>query len=294
MNELPLHGLLVIDKPTGLTSRQAVNQASHWLPRRTRLGHTGTLDPLATGVLVLCVGVATRLADYVQRLTKMYHAVIRLGAQSDTDDADGTVTPVNVARPPTADEVASALNRFVGEIDQVPPKFSATRVMGRRAYDLSRRGKEIDLQPRRVRVDRIDLLDYSYPQLEIAVTCGKGTYIRSQARDLGLALGCGGLITALRRTQVGPFTADNALSLDADATTARSALRPLADALVALPRVAITDAEVERLRHGLAIDCAESPAESGELAVFDTAGRLVAVARIDASRQLQPIKVLPP
>ena len=177
----PLDGLLVLDKPGGVTSRDAVNQALRWFPRGARVGHTGTLDPLATGVLVLCLGAATRLAEYVQAMSKTYLARIRLGARSGTDDADGTVTPAESATAPDAQAVTAGLAGFVGFIDQTPPAFSAAKVAGRRAYDLARRGQDFDLRPRKVRVYAIDLLQYEYPWLDVEVRCGKGTYIRSLA-----------------------------------------------------------------------------------------------------------------
>src|SRR5688572_24542649 len=174
MSAPEFHGLLVLDKPGGMTSRDAVNQAQRWFPRGTKIGHTGTLDPLATGVLVLCVGAATRLAEYVQRMEKVYRAGVRLGARSDTDDADGTVTPAEVERPPDRAAVERVLTEFVGEIGQVPPAYSAAKVTGRRAYDLARRGEDVSLQARQVSVYQIDLLSYEYPRLELEVRCGKG------------------------------------------------------------------------------------------------------------------------
>src|SRR5262249_45363855 len=159
--------------------------------RGTRLGHTGTLDPLATGVLVLCVGSATRLADYVQRMSKTYRSLFRLGARSDTDDADGAVTPVAGAAAPEPAALEACLRQFVGTIEQVPPAYSAAKVTGQRAYDLARRGREVSLQARAVQVHGIEVLRYDYPELEVEVRCGKGTYIRALARDLGARLGCG-------------------------------------------------------------------------------------------------------
>src|SRR5713101_3174929 len=142
MSDPAINGLLVVDKPSGMTSRDVVDRAARWFPRRTRVGHTGTLDPLATGVLVLCIGQATRLTEYVQRMGKTYRAGLRLGARSDTDDADGTITPAAVDQPPGQEPVQVALEQFIGEVDQVPPAHSAAKVAGRRAYDLARRGEE--------------------------------------------------------------------------------------------------------------------------------------------------------
>jgi tRNA pseudouridine55 synthase len=292
----PIHGLLVLDKPSGMTSRDALDRALPWFPRGTKAGHTGTLDPLATGVLVLCLGTATRLAEYVQDMGKTYRAGIRLGARSDTDDADGTVVPVAVATPPDRAAVEAGLSGFVGEIEQVPPAYSAAKVSGRRAYDLARRGREVALAPRRVTVYGIDVLTYEYPRLAIEVRCGKGTYIRSLARDLGEGLGCGGYVEALGRTRVGPFCVEEAVPLDADHAAARARVLPVSAALAELPRVTLGDDDVARLRLGQAMLCAElsAAANTSAVAVFDGRGGLVAVARLDPERRLlRPDKVFP-
>lgn len=220
-----MNGLLVIDKPAGMTSRDVVNRVQQWFPRGTKVGHTGTLDPLATGVLVICVGAATKLADVVQAMGKTYRSQFRLGATSDTDDADGTVTLVRDAVPPTEEAVRAALARFVGVVEQLPPAYSALKVAGRRAHDLARRGEAVELKPRPVRIDAVRLLDYEWPFVEVEVDCGKGTYIRSIARDLGAKLGCGGLVATLRRTRVGPFTAEQAIGLELSWEEARKRLR---------------------------------------------------------------------
>ncbi len=291
-----LHGLLVLDKPGGITSREAVDRALSWLPRGTKVGHTGTLDPLATGVLVLCLGSATRLTEYVQDMAKTYRAGVRLGARSDTDDADGVVESVAVAAPPARAAVEEALRGFVGEIAQVPPAYSAAKVGGRRAYDLARRGRDVALAARPVRVHGIDLLSYDYPRLEIEVRCGKGTYIRSLARDVGDRLGCGGYVEALRRTRVGPFRVEEALPLDAAAAVARAHLLPVAAALSELPHATVGDVAVACLRQGQGVPAAELPEVPGAaVAVFDGRGGLVAVARLDRERRLlRPEKVFSP
>jgi tRNA pseudouridine55 synthase len=250
MNSPGLDGLLVLDKPGGVTSRGAVDQASRWFPRGTRIGHTGTLDPLATGVLVLCLGAATRLAEYVQRMAKTYRACFRFGARSDTDDADVAVVLVESAPIPDEEAVESVLASFVGGMEQTPPAFSAAKVAGRRAYDLARRGQEVELRPRTVRVYGIDILEYEHPWLHLEIRCGKGTYIRSLARDLGERLGCGALVQTLRRTQVGPFAAEDAVPLNADAATARTRLRPVEEAVAELPHLVLCDEEIRRLCQG--------------------------------------------
>ena len=296
MNVAVVDGLLVLDKPAGVTSRAVVDRVLRWFPRRTRIGHTGTLDPLATGVLVLCLGAATRLSEYVQLMSKTYRTRLLLGARSDSDDADGTITAVAGACAPEAATVAACAAAFVGVIAQVPPAFSAAKVSGRRAYDLARRGEEVTLRPRLVRIHAIQVLDYDYPHLELEVHCGKGTYIRSLARDLGDRLGCGALVQTLRRTRVGPFTAEEALTLDADAETAHARVLPAEMAVAELPRLVLPDNEVKRLCRGQAVAVAKGQEWSdsgGELAVFDTAGRLAAIAVFDPQRKmLQPAKVL--
>ena len=281
------NGLLVLDKPSGITSRDAVDRAAAWFPRKTKIGHAGTLDPLATGVLVLAVGPATRLIEYVQAMPKAYRTRVRLGATSDTDDADGTVTPTPAAAPVEEAAVRAALAAFLGEVEQVPPAYSAARVEGRRAYALARRGADVALAPRRVRIDRIDVREYCWPELELDVECGKGTYIRSIARDLGRAVGVGGYVTALRRLRIGPFTVEDAVPLEADAATACGKLLPLAAAVSGFPVVRATADEVRRLRNGQSI-----PAPgAGEVAVLDEAGELVAVGRVTGGL-LKPEKVM--
>ena len=260
-----MNGLLVIDKPGGMTSRDAVNRAQKWFPKRTKLGHTGTLDPLATGVLVLCVGAATRLAEYVQAMGKTYRTRVRLGCRSDTDDADGTVTPVEGTTPPSEEAIRAVLPRFVGTISQMPPAYSALKVAGQRAHALARSGEEVKLAARPVNVYRIDLLGYEWPHLDLEIDCGKGTYIRSIARDLGDVFGVGGMVQTLRRTRVGPFTAEQGVGLDTDPAAVVSKLRPMGEAVADLPRIELPAVDAARFRHGLAVACGAKP---GVAAVF--------------------------
>lgn len=288
-------GLLVIDKPQGITSRDAVDRAGHWFPRRTKLGHTGTLDPLATGVLVLCVGSATRLAEYVQRMNKTYESTFHLGATSDSDDADGVITPRDGATDPGVEAVGVALQRLVGPLMQVPPAFSAAHVGGQRAYYLARRGEEVRLEPRPVTVYGITITRYAYPELDVRVECGKGTYIRSLARDLGEILAIGSYVQTLRRTRVGPFTADMAVPLDRRQPTkgideGESAVRlmPTGLALAELPRVEVSMANVTRLRQGQAV--ATTGANREQVGVF-AEGQAVGVGTI-RDGWLHPDKVL--
>jgi tRNA pseudouridine55 synthase len=184
------------------------------IPRGTKIGHAGTLDPFATGVLLLLIGKSTRLCESLMDSPKQYEAVIRLGATSPTDDPESEITEMADASPPALPAVVSALDMFVGQITQTPPTFSALKVGGRRAYDLARKGKPVELSPRLVRVDAIELLSYVWPLVSVRIDCGRGTYIRAIARDLGQTLGVGGYLTELRRTRVGEFYAADSVKLE--------------------------------------------------------------------------------
>lgn len=289
-------GLLVIDKPSGPTSRDVVDRVQAWFPRGTRVGHTGTLDPLASGVLVICVGRATRLVEYVQRMGKTYETTVTLGARSDTDDAEGKVEIVAGATVPSRSEIAVALKPFLGEIEQVPPAFSAANVQGRRAYALARRGHQVALEARRVRIDAIEMLAYEYPRLDLEVLCGKGTYIRSLARDLGKSLGCGALVQILRRTRVGPFRVEDAIGIDSDPAVARGRLLPPLAALADLPKIRFADLECESLRHGKRVSIpgsalSEMVLGNGSAAVaVDRNGALVGVVALELPKGVVPLK----
>ena len=281
-----MNGLLVLDKPPGLTSRDVVNRVQRWFPRKTKIGHTGTLDPLATGVLVVCIGAATRLADYVQAMGKSYTSRFRLGATSTTDDADGNVTETPDAVPPTREQLEAALASFVGTIEQVPPAVSALKVDGRRAHALVRQGREFDLAARTVRIDAIRLLRYEWPFADVEVDCGKGTYIRSIARDVGAKFGVGGLVQTLRRTRVGPFTAEQVVSLDADPVSIK--MLPMAEAVTGLPRAKLDDELVRRIRHGQRVTIDEKLGYTrGGFAALDARGELVAIGTTYSNSQYE-------
>jgi tRNA pseudouridine55 synthase len=294
MKSAAFHGLLVVDKPLGCTSREVVNRALRWFPRGTSIGHAGTLDPLATGVLVLCIGRATRLMEYVQRMPKAYETCVRLGARSATDDAEGPVTEVSIDRPPELAEVDAALRTFVGEIDQVPPAFSAAHVAGRRAYSLARQGETVALSARPVVIHRISADKYEYPSLDLTVECGKGTYIRSLARDLGEKLGCGGMVETLRRTRIGSFIAAEAIPIDANLSTARQRLLSPAAALSELMRVDLQADEARRLRAGqmVPVKGVAFNGQATEVAVF-TEEELVGVAVLHYGGHLKASKIFP-
>ena len=276
-----MNGLLVIDKPGGITSRDVVNRVQKWFPRKTKIGHTGTLDPLATGVLVVCIGAATRLAHFVQAMGKSYASRVRLGATSSTDDADGEVAADFSGTPPSRERIDAALASFVGDIAQVPPAVSALKVDGRRAHSLARQGVDVAFAARPVRVDAARIVGYGWPFLDIEIDCGKGTYIRSIARDLGATLGCGGMVQTLRRTRIGPFDAGQGVGIDATPESALARLMPMATAIAGMPEVCFTAEQVARLRTGQSISTASggsaAVAEDGDVAVIDPAGELVAI-----------------
>jgi tRNA pseudouridine55 synthase len=248
----PLDGWLIIDKPPGLTSTDVVNRVRRALDAR-KAGHGGTLDPLATGVLPVAFGAATKTVPYVMDGTKLYRFTLRFGEARDTDDADGKVIAVSTARP-SDDVIRSALPQFRGDIMQVPPAFSAIKVAGERAYDMARNGRAPALEPRPARVDRFELaarVDPDHAVFEVA--SGKGVYMRSLARDIAKVCGTLGHIAALRRLRVGPFTEAQAVPL-VDALAAEAAapnlLRPVATARADIPALILTEAEAGGLRHG--------------------------------------------
>lgn len=249
-----VHGWLILDKPLGLTSTQALGRARKLIGGK-KVGHGGTLDPLASGILPLAFGEATKLVPYVMDGDKEYLFSIQWGEQRTTDDAEGEVMAASDCRPSEKD-IAVHLKHFIGEIDQTPPTFSAIKVGGQRAYDLARAGKPPEMAPRRVRIDEFELLATPSPdRADFRVKCGKGTYVRSLARDLALSLGTFGHVCALRRTKVGPFTLESAISLEkltelSDKGLASTALLAIGSALDDIPGLTLTASEAQRLRSG--------------------------------------------
>jgi tRNA pseudouridine55 synthase len=294
-----LRGLLNLNKPVGMTSRAVVDRVARFVPKR-KAGHAGTLDPLASGVLVVCAGVATRLVESVQRLPKTYRTVIRLGARSDTLDADGQIEEVLDAPIPEEAAIRRAIAGQVGEIRQLPPEFSALKVNGQRAYDLARAGQAVQLEPRLVRIDRVELLSYEWPRLALEVDCGSGTYIRSIARDVGEALGCGGLIEVLTRTRIGPFTLADAIDPeDVTRESISSLIRPMKDALPDMLELTLSEDQVANILLGRSLSLAdfaipELGRSDGEAALLRPDGELLAIARIQLEKGLvAPFKVFP-
>jgi tRNA pseudouridine55 synthase len=265
-----------------------------WFPG-VKVGHVGTLDPLAEGVLVIALGSATRLEPWVHDQPKTYEAGICLGGTSSTDDADGEITTLADPPVPTLLEVTEALRRFEGVQEQTPPLFSAAKLKGSRAYMLARQGRPVTLPPRLVRIDRIELVRYAFPELTIRVTCGKGTYIRALARDFGQALGCGAYVTKLVRTAVGTFVLADSLPWDCGPVLARQALLPLRQGVAHLPTWTAPNDLLRRLRHGQRLPWPAGVAGAGTIAVLDERGELQVLAiLLPAERRVAPRLVLEP
>jgi tRNA pseudouridine55 synthase len=286
-------GILVVDKPIGITSQEAIHRAKRWFPRGTRVGHTGTLDPLATGILVLCLGRATRLAEYIQRMPKVYAATFRLGVESDTDDADGHIVTVPAAHMPGLADLRERLCHFEGEFLQTPPKYSALKVAGQRAYTHARRGREVSIESRPVTVYRLDVVEYAPPLLRLTIKCGRGTYIRSIARDLGSQIGCGAIVQELRRLAVGHLDLSRAVSLEADEKLASQMMLPMVEAVAELPRLTIGGGDIEHFRQGLPVAIAHGFEGSSEVAVLDGDENLLGIGAVAGSaNSIRPVKVL--
>lgn len=287
-------GVLVVDKPVGLTSHDVVQIIRRGTGIR-RAGHTGTLDPRASGVLVILIGPAVRLSEYVSASDKRYQATIRLGSSTDTYDAEGAVmdsTDVNEISEEGFDEI---LQKFVGEIEQVPPPYSAVKVKGRKAYDMAREGEEVELEPRMIQVYSLEVLEWAPPEAVIDVYCSSGTYVRSLAHDLGKELGTGAHLVGLRRTKSGRFTLRDAVPLRRlqeafDAGNWYKYLIPAAEALSDWPMVELDGDDVELIRHGHRIPA--EPGSKGWARGVSQQGDLVALLEVDEeSNEWQPRKV---
>lgn len=294
----PLHGWLVLDKPLGLSSSHAVGRVRR-LTGAAKAGHGGTLDPLATGILPIALGEATKTVAWAMSGRKTYRFSVRWGEERSTDDSEGEVVARSTLRPGRA-AIEAALARFTGRILQVPPRFSALKVGGRRAYALARAEETVELAPRPVEIAALRLASSSdTDHAEFVAEVGKGTYIRALARDLGRALGTCAYVTALRRTAVGRFTEAQAIGLDKLEEIGQfpalfTYLLPIETALDDIPALALSEAEAARLRHGQAIDLERSGERAltqGEMVCATSGGRPVALAEVQGER-LRPVRVL--
>lgn len=287
-----MDGILNINKPSGVTSHDVVGSVRRIL-REKRVGHTGTLDPLATGVLVLCIGKATRIARYLEAGVKEYQAVMRLGVTTDTLDAEGRVLKTQSYAPPGREKVMETARGFIGSIVQRPPAYSAVKVGGVPSYRLAREGRARPLSPRAVTIYDISLTGYEDPFVHFTITCSKGVYIRTLCSEMGDALGMGAHLANLVRTRSGRFSISQAMTLDrladlAAAGAVEQALTPIDEALAEFPSVPVSEAETIRILHGNRIPCPQFSAEGGGLVrLHSPAGRLLALARI-VSGTMQP------
>jgi len=248
-----VHGWVILDKPSGITSTQAVAQVRR-IFNAQKAGHAGTLDPLATGILAIALGEATKTVPYVQDAAKIYRFTATWGESRDTDDAEGKVTGTSQVRP-SREAIEAVLPRFTGVLSQTPPAYSAIKVAGERAYDLAREGEEVTLEPRQVQVYEARLVGMEPDSAEFEILCGKGTYVRSWVRDIALALGTLGYVSALRRTRIGAFLEKDAVGLETlipfmHSPAAFAYLKPLSTALDGIPALAVTGSDTVRIRSG--------------------------------------------
>ena len=289
-----IDGWVVLDKPVGLGSTQAVGKVRRLFGAQ-KAGHGGTLDPLASGILPIALGEATKTVPFVMDGRKEYRFTLRFGEARSTEDAEGEVTASSDVRPEDA-AIKAALPVFTGEITQTPPAFSALKIDGKRAYDLARAGETVELKPRQVVIERLELIGRpDRDHADFVVQCGKGTYIRSLGRDLALALGTVGHLSMLRRTVVGPFREEGSISLSKLEALGHipalfGALAPVATALDDIPALAMTEAQADRLRQGQPVILTRDAPLSGALVRAELDGRLVALVRSDGV-SLQPVRV---
>lgn len=294
-----LFGLLNVNKHAGATSRDVVNRVQWQLKqiakrdgtKAAKVGHAGTLDPIATGVLVLCVGSATRLIEHVQRQPKRYHGTFLLGRRSPSDDIELAVEELPDAPIPTREQIEAELPAFSGEIQQVPPAYSAIKIEGKKAYDLARAGKAPEMKPRAVTIYELSIVSYAYPELVLDLRCGSGTYVRAIGRDLAKSLGTAAVMSALERAEIGDFTVENAVGVDAiDETTLPALLLPAGLALTDTPRIEVNRTEITELHNGRFLDRPQAP-KSPEIAAFDAGGELIALLKPRGNGRLQPTRV---
>jgi len=289
-----LSGWLVVDKPAGMTSTAVVNKV-RWAMDAQKAGHAGTLDPEATGVLAVALGEATKTVPFITDALKAYRFTMRLGQATNTDDAEGEVIATSDARP-SDDQIKAALGQFVGDIMQVPPKFSAVKIDGQRAYKLARDGEDFEVEARPLWVEELVMTDRpDADHVELEMTCGKGGYVRSIARDLGAVLGCYGHVVRLRRIWSGPFDAEEGLSVEqidamAKTTELDQYLRPLEEGLADLPEVKCTPEGAAKLRNGNPGIVLPSDVEYGDECWASLGGKAVAVGIYKAG-ELHPSRV---
>lgn len=280
---LLMDGFLVINKPKGITSHDAVAFARRRLKIK-KIGHAGTLDPMATGVLVLGIGSATRLLEYIQHTDKEYEAEVTFGATSNTDDAEGEITAFPNAKRVLREELENVLPEFIGELDQIPPQFSAIKINGQTSYSRARKGEEVKLKARKVKIQEIEIRHFEFPKAEIAICCGSGTYIRSLARDLGARLEAGAYLSKLTRTRVGKFAINHAVPLR---SIRSDKILPIEEG-IPLPQINLTRNEADKISNGQKIS---SRTSEPLVAAFFEDRFLAILSREDKKHSLKPEKV---
>ncbi|MFQ5340081.1 MAG: tRNA pseudouridine(55) synthase TruB [Anaerolineae bacterium] len=291
----PLSGIFNLNKPAGMTSHDVV-QAIRRASGERRVGHAGTLDPMATGVLLVCVGSATRVTEYLMEHPKQYRAEITLGITTDTLDAEGQVTHVADAVDVSRQDVEKALASFVGAIEQIPPMYSAVKKAGKKLYELAREGLTVEREPRQVEIRRLEITGWEPPRVTIDIECSKGTYVRALARDLGDVLGVGAHLSSLTRTASGRFALEDASDLDTAIEAIADGwwmllIHPLDEALLEYEALIVDQSTAERIRHGQMID-APQPANTPYARAYSQDGRFIAIMRYEEpARRWQPHKV---
>ncbi|RJP22810.1 MAG: tRNA pseudouridine(55) synthase TruB [Candidatus Abyssobacteria bacterium SURF_5] len=294
---LDISGILLVDKPPGMTSHDVVAGVRK-LIRPVRVGHTGTLDPLATGLLILCIGKATRIADLLQSEHKVYRASVLLGVRTETQDIEGAVLEQRPAGQIPIERIEEAARFFTGSIAQKPPQFSAVKIGGIRAYRLARRHEKVSLEPRRIEIRRFQIEEVRLPSIEFVVECSKGTYVRTLCSDFGDRLGAGGCMQSLRRLSIGRFSVADAVPFAqlAEAGDVVKNVLPLPQALAHLPNVVCTDEQSERILHGMRIPAGgRFEAHEGWVSASAPDGRVLAVGKLTREGEeifFQPRKVL--
>ena len=298
-----MFALLNVCKPVGKSSYDVVRHIKGIVGKKIKVGHAGTLDPLAEGVLIICLGKATRLVEFVQQHPKRYFTVARLGARSTTDDAEGEIEQVEVSSPPTTEHIKEVVNEFIGTIEQTPPAYSAVKVAGKRAYQLARAGEALDLCPKPVTIYNIEITEYEYPYLHLRLSCSSGTYVRSLVRDIGEKLSTGAYCERIVREAVGPFDIDSSVKLtDINPDTIEQYLIQPVEVIPPQCRIVITHGQACRLRRGLPIPLSTKlitqavPWKTDFGDIFGAVGKegnLLAIIKPDEKRErlFKPMKV---
>ena len=288
-----MNGVIIVDKTAGITSHDVVDRVRKLLGVK-KAGHAGTLDPMATGVLAVCVGEATKIASFLTGEDKVYEATMRLGVRTDTQDMTGQVLAEQAVLV-TDEDVKGVLEAFVGTIDQVPPQYSAVKVRGKALYKWARKGIKVESPARQVKIREISLGEIALPRVSFVVTCSKGTYVRTLAVEIGAALGCGAYLTALRRTAVGSFRLEDAFTLEAleakGVEGARECLLPVEVLVSGLPHRDCPESEALRFTQGQSVEC-PGATPGAEFAVRDPAGRFLGVGRSEVPGRLAPLRLL--